>query len=58
MFLLIPEYDAPVNVDAMNAEYIKRSLEVWDSMEKDRWIYNLENDDGFVPNFQTSKLKK
>jgi len=42
----------------MNAEYIKRSHEVWDAMEKDRWIYNLENDDGFVPNFQTSKLKQ
>jgi hypothetical protein len=45
-------------VDAMNAEYIKRSHEVWDAMEKDRWIYNLENDDGFVPNFTASKIKQ
>ena len=42
----------------MNGEYIKRSHEVWDAMEKDRWIYNLDNDDGFVPNFAASKIKK
>ena len=47
----LPEYDTPVNVDAMNAAFINRSHEVWDAMEKERWIYNLDNDDGFVPNF-------
>lgn len=52
------DYETPVNVDAMNSEYIKRSHEVWDSMEKDRWIYNLENDEGFVPNFSNKKKKK
>ena len=41
----------------MNAEFVHRSHEVWDSMEKDRWIYNLENDDGFVPNFRKSAIK-
>ena len=30
------EYDVPVNVDAMNAEFIKRSEEVWDAVEQDR----------------------
>ena len=58
VFPRFTEYDTSVNVDAMNVEYIKRSNEVWDAMEKDRWIYNLDNDDGFVPNFATSKIKK
>lgn len=49
------EYDIPVNVDAMNAEFIARSQEVWDAVEKDRWIYNLENDDGIAPNFNKKK---
>merc|ERR1712088_670502 len=49
------EYDIPVNVDAMNAEFIARSQEVWDAVEKDRWIYNLENDDGIAPNFNKSR---
>ena len=52
------EYDTPVNVDAMNSDFIKRSHEVWDTNERDRWIYNLENDEGFVPNFQISKRNK
>jgi len=52
------EYDIPVNVDAMNAEFIARSQEVWDAVEKDRWIYNLENDDGIAPNFNKNRKKR
>jgi len=50
------EHDLPVNVDAMNAEFIERSQEVWDAVEKDRWIYNLENDEGMAPNFRQKDL--
>jgi len=52
------EHDTPVNVDAMNAEFIERSQEVWDAVEKDRWIYNLENDEGMAPNFRQKSSKK
>lgn len=52
------EYDTPVNVDAMNAEFIARSQEVWDAVEKDRWIYNLENDDGIAPNFNKNRRRR
>ena len=51
------EHDAPINVDAMNAEFIQRSQDVWDNVERDRWIYNLENDEGIVPNFRKNKPK-
>ena len=50
-----------MNVDALNAEFVERSQAVWDAVEKDRWIYNLENDEGMAPNFRkqamTSKQK-
>merc|ERR1712018_424136 len=49
------EYDSPINVDAMNAEFIARSQKVWDAVERDRWIYNLENDDGIAPNFNKNR---
>jgi len=54
----IIDHDAPVNVDAMNAEFIERSQEVWDAVERDRWIYNLENDEGMAPNFRKKSSKK
>jgi len=52
------DHDAPVNVDAMNAEFIERSQEVWDAVERDRWIYNLDNDEGMAPNFRKKTAKK
>ena len=55
---MVSEYDIPVNVDAMNAEFIARSQEVWDAVEKDRWIYNLENDDGIAPNFNKKRKQR
>ena len=58
MFSFRSEHDAPVNVDAMNAEFIERSQEVWDAVERDRWIYNLENDEGMAPNFKKKSSKK
>ncbi len=44
----------PINVDAMNTEFVTRSEEAWDAAERDRWIYALDSDvDGaFVPNFK------
>ena len=42
----------------MNAEFIARSQEAWDAVEKDRWIYNLENDDGIAPNFNKNRKRK
>ena len=49
----IIDHNVPVNVDAMNAEFVSRSNEVWDGVEKDRWIYNLDNhEDGICPVFR------
>ena len=45
----------PINVDAMNTEFISRSTEVWDQMEADRWIYNLENEHGILPDIKRKK---
>uniref|UniRef100_A0A0K2UPK5 tRNA selenocysteine-associated protein 1 n=1 Tax=Lepeophtheirus salmonis TaxID=72036 RepID=A0A0K2UPK5_LEPSM len=53
----IIEYNIPVNVDGLNVEFISRSEEVWDSVEKDRWLYSLDNEDGFVPNFKPMDKK-
>jgi len=41
----------------MNTEYIARSQEVWDSIEADRWLYNLDNDEGILPDFKSTKNK-
>lgn len=46
------DHSVPLNVDGMNSEYIARSQEVWDSIEADRWIYNLDNDEGIAPDFR------
>ena len=45
------EWDVPVNVDAMNRELMERSLEAWDAMDRDRWIYNFDTEDSIVPDF-------
>lgn len=42
----------------MNAEFIARSQEVWDAVERDRWIYNLDNDDGIAPNFNKNRKSR
>ena len=39
----------------MNSEFINRSTEVWDQMEADRWIYNLDNEHGILPNVKRKK---
>merc|ERR1712066_380127 len=49
------EHDRAVNVDQMNNEFISRSQEVWDKVEKERWIYDLDQEEGFVPNFNKAK---
>ena len=49
------EHSVPVNVDAMNTDYMNRSQEVWDSIEQDRWLYNLDNEEGILPNFKSKK---
>lgn len=51
------EHSVPVNVDAMNTDYMNRSQEVWDSIEQDRWLYNLDNEEGILPNFKSSKKR-
>ena len=35
-FLYFTDHSAPLNVDAMNIDYISKSNEVWDEMEKER----------------------
>lgn len=52
------DHSTPINVDAMNTEYINKSNEVWDAMESDRWIYNLDNDVGILPDFKKKSLLK
>ena len=49
------DHSAPINVDAMNTEFINRSTEVWDQMEADRWIYNLDNEHGILPDIKRKK---
>ena len=51
------DHSAPVNVDAMNTEYINKSNQVWDTMESERWIYNLDGEEGIVPTVKKSKPK-
>ncbi len=46
------DHSLPINVDAMNSEFVARSQEVWDAVERDRWLYDLDKDEGFVPNFK------
>ncbi len=41
-----------MNVDAMNRELMERSLEAWDAMDRDRWIYNFDTEDSIVPDFE------
>lgn len=45
-------YDTPLNVDAMNTEFIARSQQVWADVEKERWLFDLDQEEGFVPNFK------
>jgi len=47
----IIEWNVPVNVDAMNREYMERSLEAWDSVDKDRWLYSFDTEDSIIPDF-------
>jgi len=47
----IIEWDIPVNVDALNREFMERSLEAWDSVDKDRWIYSFDTEDSIIPDF-------
>ena len=49
------DHSAPLNIDAMNTEFTNRSTEVWDQMEADRWIYNLENEHGILPDIKRKK---
>lgn len=48
----IIEWDVPVNVDALNREFMERSLEAWDSVDKDRWLYSFDTEDSMIPDFE------
>lgn len=53
------EWDVPVNVDAMNREFMERSLEAWDAIDKDRWIYSFDTEDSIIPDFdKQSEMKQ
>ena len=41
----------------MNTEYFARSQEVWDSIEADQWFYNLDMDEGILPDFNSTRNK-
>eukprot|EP00092_Neocalanus_flemingeri_P088190 GFUD01111405.1.p1 GENE.GFUD01111405.1~~GFUD01111405.1.p1 ORF type:complete len:360 (-),score=117.09 GFUD01111405.1:22-1101(-) len=47
----IIEWDTPVNVDAMNKEFMDRSVEAWEGIERDRWLYSFDTEDSIIPNF-------
>jgi len=47
----IIEWDIPVNVDAMNKEFMDRSVEAWDGIERDRWLYSFDTEDSIIPDF-------
>jgi len=47
----IIEWDTPVNVDAMNKTFMERSLEAWDGIERDRWLYSFDTEDSIIPDF-------
>ena len=53
----IIEWDVPVNIDAMNKEFMERSVETWDGIEKDRWLYSFDTEDSIVPDFDKPKDK-
>jgi len=48
----IIEWDVPVNIDAMNKEFMERSIETWDGIEKDRWLYSFDTEDSIIPDFE------
>jgi len=52
------DHSGPLNVDAMNTDYISKSNEVWDGIENDRWLYNLDDDEGILPKFKKITRKK
>jgi len=47
----IIEWDVPVNVDAMNKEFMERSIETWEGIERDRWLYSFDTEDSIIPDF-------
>ena len=47
----IIEWDTPVNVDAMNKEFMDRSVEAWEGIERDRWLYSFDTEDSIIPDF-------
>jgi len=47
----IIEWDIPVNVDAMNKEFMERSIEAWEGIERDRWLYSFDTEDSIIPDF-------
>ena len=51
------DHNGPVLVEAMNTEYFARSQEVWDSIEADQWFYNLDMDEGILPDFNSTRNK-
>ena len=48
----IIEWDVPVNIDAMNKEFMERSIETWDGIERDRWLYSFDTEDSIIPDFE------
>jgi len=48
----IIEWDVPVNIDAMNKEFMDRSNETWDAIERDRWLYSFDTEDSIIPDFE------
>lgn len=39
-------------MDALNREFMERSLEAWDSVDKDRWLYSFDTEDSMIPDFE------
>ena len=38
--------------------FFSKSNEVWDGIENDRWLYNLDGDEGILPKFKKNNRKR
>ena len=42
----------------LSFSFFSKSNEVWDGIEKDRWLYNLDGDEGILPKFKKNNRKR
>ena len=57
---LLGPYSMPTYLVNCNffSSFFSKSNEVWDGIEKDRWLYNLDGDEGILPKFKKNNRKR